>query len=321
MTLVVSAENEAKADKLWRIHAEWMKKTHVNQGPKACLFYHVTKGRELDVPTNGYKANQTGKIKYTIVEFYATRAGLDAHFMMFHVAHECKPFVELFQELMKGGATFSGNMYGGTFISVGQDEFQASYDGFQPKPDVLAVNFGTGGFDDWYGVFKSHADSNVVEYKGKKFNPKKARGEFCDEAATRVFRDIDDPDNVSIFLHQCDVPALGAFMQTDPAFAEMTKVGNWKPSVPRLATQMNPPTLGEKEDLFFTIEVSDPKKWIKSFKQFGTSTKIDGWNGTMPAKRSELCDESKTKIFQDVKNPNAIGLYMEVHRSLSLSLR
>ena len=41
MMMTVPKEAEARTDALWKFHGEWMKKTHVSQGAKKCLFYHV----------------------------------------------------------------------------------------------------------------------------------------------------------------------------------------------------------------------------------------------------------------------------------------
>ena len=104
MTMTVSKELEARADKLWETHANWFKKTHVNKGENACLFYHVCKSAEMDDFTKGKGGTPTGNTTFTIVEFYASEAGLDNHFAKFHASHECADFGEMFGALLKDGA-------------------------------------------------------------------------------------------------------------------------------------------------------------------------------------------------------------------------
>merc|ERR1711918_57454 len=88
-----------------------MKKTHPAGGDNAILLYHVCKAPELKEPTKGNGSEKTGRISYTVVEFYKNKSGLDNHFAMFHAGHECADFGKLFGELMEGGnATFSANV-------------------------------------------------------------------------------------------------------------------------------------------------------------------------------------------------------------------
>lgn len=78
-----------------------------------------TKGR----PELGAGATPTGHTTITIIEFYATKAGLDEHFNLFH-AGAWAGGAE-FGALMKTGkCTFSGSGYGETLVSVANGEFQ-----------------------------------------------------------------------------------------------------------------------------------------------------------------------------------------------------
>lgn len=127
------SEMEERADKLWAMHAEFMKKTHVKTGDNELLFYHVCKGFEVEDFTMGPAATKTGRITYTIIEFYRNSAGLDNHFAMFAAGHaEMSTFGPEFMDIIGAGAEFHGHGYLQTFTSVGHDEFPDKYDGFKP---------------------------------------------------------------------------------------------------------------------------------------------------------------------------------------------
>ena len=130
MVMTVSPELEKRTEALWSIHADWIKKTHVQKGDLACLFYHVCKTKEVVDATQGPHAEPTGNITFTIVEFYASKAGLDNHFAMFHSQHECEEFVKEFGALMESGAKWQGHMYGKTLQSIAQNELPESYEAF-----------------------------------------------------------------------------------------------------------------------------------------------------------------------------------------------
>ena len=69
VTIVSPAELENEGDRIFKSHAEWMKRIHYRDGDKALLQYNVTKSAEED-----------GKITYVLVEVYRSAAGLQDHF-------------------------------------------------------------------------------------------------------------------------------------------------------------------------------------------------------------------------------------------------
>ncbi|KAH8043481.1 hypothetical protein JL722_15190 [Aureococcus anophagefferens] len=81
MIMTVPPELEERVTKFWELHAKWMAYARVDEA--ACLFYHVCKGPEVEDFTSGPAAKKTGNVTFTITEFYAKPAGLDAHFAMF----------------------------------------------------------------------------------------------------------------------------------------------------------------------------------------------------------------------------------------------
>merc|ERR1712110_552725 len=104
---------EERVTKLWQIHADWIKKTHVNQGDNALEFYQVCKSKDLEDPTQGPNGKENGKITIACAEHYTNKAGLDNHFAMFHAGHECADFGAEFGALMETGKVqFGGHMYG-----------------------------------------------------------------------------------------------------------------------------------------------------------------------------------------------------------------
>ena len=127
MTMTGPAELKDRMVALWASHAEWMKASHHRGGDKACLFYHqciseemndFTKGR----PELGAGAEPTGNTTITVIEFYASKAGLDEHFKLFHEGAWAGG--EEFGALMgTGKVSFAGAGYGETLVSVANDEF------------------------------------------------------------------------------------------------------------------------------------------------------------------------------------------------------
>jgi hypothetical protein len=67
-TIVAPAESEAEGDRLFKLHAEWVEKTHHREGDKALLQYNVAKNSDSD-----------GNIIFVLTELYETVAGLEDH--------------------------------------------------------------------------------------------------------------------------------------------------------------------------------------------------------------------------------------------------
>jgi hypothetical protein len=121
MKMIVTAELGDRAVALWKDHTSWMQKSHYKDGKKKILFYHVCVADELDVPTDGPKADKTGRKVVTIIQFYKNKAGLDNHFAKFH-AGEWKGAAK-YQALLELGAEFSASFYGETVASIALEDF------------------------------------------------------------------------------------------------------------------------------------------------------------------------------------------------------
>ena len=67
-TVVAPPELEVEGDRVFRLHAEWMEKTHYRQGDKAFLQYNVAKSSDED-----------GNIIFILTEVYESVAGIDDH--------------------------------------------------------------------------------------------------------------------------------------------------------------------------------------------------------------------------------------------------
>ena len=68
LTIVAPADLVADGDRFFKLHAEWMAKTHHRDGEKALLQYNVAKSSDSD-----------GKIIYVLTEVYETVAGIEDH--------------------------------------------------------------------------------------------------------------------------------------------------------------------------------------------------------------------------------------------------
>lgn len=78
MTFSVSAEHVAEAERIFKSHAKWMKKTHHKEGDKALLVYDLSVNPELENPMDP-ASKATGNTVFHVSEVYASQAGLDDH--------------------------------------------------------------------------------------------------------------------------------------------------------------------------------------------------------------------------------------------------
>jgi hypothetical protein len=70
---------EVEGDRLFKLHAGWIEKTHYRQGEKALLQYNVAKSSLED-----------GNILFVLTEVYETVAGIDDH----HKQAETADFID-----------------------------------------------------------------------------------------------------------------------------------------------------------------------------------------------------------------------------------
>lgn len=60
-------------------------------------------------------------------------------------------------------------------------------------------------------------------------------------------------------------------------------------------------------NMFAHILCEDADKWIHSFKLHGSS-KFGDWGFEVPVTRGEFCDDSKTRVFRCVEDPNVVAI-------------
>ena len=136
-----------------------------------------------------------------------------------------------------------------------------------------------------------------------------SRSHFVDESKTKVFRNIDDPREVCIFLDGVDAGKMGSFMgseafmtyNNDHGFEFKKEEGAFLlPAGPDAPAVCN---------MFAVVESEDGciDKWIAGFKAHATS-KTGTWGFEVPMTREEFCDDTKTKIFKSVSDPNVIAI-------------
>ena len=82
-TIIAPAELEAEGDRLFKLHAEWVEKTHYREGDKALLQYNVAKS-----------TNEAGNVIFSLTEVYETTAGSEDHSKQFHEADFSANFYE-----------------------------------------------------------------------------------------------------------------------------------------------------------------------------------------------------------------------------------
>ncbi|HLY27478.1 MAG TPA: hypothetical protein VKQ72_14130 [Aggregatilineales bacterium] len=86
-TIVAPAESEAEGDRLFKLHAEWMEKTHHREGDKALLHYNVAKHSDPD-----------GHIIFVLTEVYETVAGIENHSKLWHDADISDEFTKFISQ-------------------------------------------------------------------------------------------------------------------------------------------------------------------------------------------------------------------------------
>ena len=82
-TIIALTELEAEGDHLFKLHVEWVEKTHHREGDKALLQYNVAKSTD-----------EAGKIIFSLTEIYETAAGSEDHSKQFHDAPFSAEFYE-----------------------------------------------------------------------------------------------------------------------------------------------------------------------------------------------------------------------------------
>ena len=109
---------------------------------------------------------------------------------------------------------------------------------------------------------------------------------------------------------EVDVPKMVYFCKEDPEMIRMTSDFGWEMDRPTEMRDVDPRSIGVQEDMFICLEVENSEKWIHGFKEHGTSEKINGFSEDLLMSRTDLCDESRTRIFKHAWKPNWVAVLM-----------
>ena len=172
-------------------------------------------------------------------------------------------------------------------------------------------------FGDWYSGFLQHGSNTTIQMGGDTYEMPLARGEACDETKTEVFQNVDDPNNVKISIVGMDMAKMGPMLQSEAfkAMGEKALLSQDPPSVlmdmppPGAPPPSTPPTPPPPPDMWVVVEVADADKWIAGYKAHATST-TGTWGYDVGMTRSEVCDESRSKVYKSAKRPNVVAAMM-----------
>jgi len=181
-----------------------------------------------------------------------------------------------------------------------------------PPPMDLLMAATVKDFDDWFSGFKEHATSTTFTIAGKTFKDAPiSRSDAMDESKTEVFTDFEDKNKAFITFYGVDMAKFGAFMEWDH-FKEMSDLAVVEQDPPSLI--VDPPAPGGdapppegKPTMFVAMEVKDVDTWFTGFKAHASS-KTGTWGVEVKYTRAEVCDDSKTRVFQSAHNPKRVGV-------------
>jgi len=166
-----------------------------------------------------------------------------------------------------------------------------------PINDIKKVSWA-----EWQAAFWAHADSaNHEAFKG--FHLPYTRGEVCDESKTEVYK-VPDTNETLICcagLNEKFGPMMGS-----TAFAGFGEYFGMDAGKPMGLTAVEPGKPPATDSVIGFAEIKEVDLWMKYFKEHATSKTVGGVE--VPATRSEMCDESKTRVYVNDKNPNKVAI-------------
>lgn len=156
---------------------------------------------------------------------------------------------------------------------------------------------------EWQKAFWAHGETASHEaFKG--FELPMPRGEVCDESLTEVYK---SPDTNETLIRCGGVnEKLGAMMGSTvfAGFSEYFGIEN--AGGPMALSAMEPGQPPATDSAIVFGEVKNVDLWLKLFKEHATSKTLEGVE--LPATRAEMCDDSKTRVYINDKNPNKIAV-------------
>jgi len=162
---------------------------------------------------------------------------------------------------------------------------------------------------EYFFVYWQHATSKSIGYNGKVYEVPVARVNFLDESATKVFQDTKNPMDLAVSLDKISMAQMGPLFAATEFNDLVNELIAFDPSKDMKLKVASPS--GEKPDLcmFATIKPGvEPDDYFGVFWQHATSKSITykGKSFKVDVTRAEFCDESKTKMYQNTKNPKEI---------------
>ncbi len=103
LTVVAPPELESEGDRIFNLHAAWMKETHYREGEKALLQYTVAKRTDDD-----------GNIIIVLTEVYETMAGVEDHYKQagdWQWIGDWRTFMDQCQVTYGGGASIVHSLW------------------------------------------------------------------------------------------------------------------------------------------------------------------------------------------------------------------
>ncbi|XRB12885.1 hypothetical protein RI054_05g27210 [Pseudoscourfieldia marina] len=148
---------------------------------------------------------------------------------------------------------------------------------------------------EWQAMFDAHA-TNTEHPSFQGFKLPASRGQFVDESKTMVYHEVGAMKSSLIDCSGVDLMKMGALMG-GPSFAALNHACGAEVSPPTMLVDM--PTDGPppSPDVIVFLEVKDFGVWHAGFTEHGTNKSIGGME--VPYSRSEVCDESRTKIYRN----------------------
>jgi len=178
--------------------------------------------------------------------------------------------------------------------------------GLLPGPNLAAFVTVKTTAEEYCEFFWAHAKSKTLTYKDMTFTLDATRSEFCDEEKTKIYKNTKNPKELCVVIDNASMAKMGAVMGSDAFVKAGEKLWTMGPDAVTIRTAA---PASETPDLlcFLTVKTT-PEEYMDFFWSHAKSKTLTYKDETftLDMSRSEFCDEKKTKIYQNVKNPNEL---------------
>lgn len=157
---------------------------------------------------------------------------------------------------------------------------------------------------EYEDCFWTHADKSTLVVKGKTFEFPFNRSTFCKESMSTIYADTKDPKELVVNIYGADMEKMGQLMggATFQTMGELL----WDMHGPPMVRTEAPPAEGKADlSLFITVkEGTRVEDYLELFWSHAEKTTLvcKGQSYEVPATRGSICDETKTKVYQNTKN-------------------